>query len=155
MSSKRTLTYKTYCGSYEVDFDEGILFGKIECINDLVTFEAESVSELKVAFEEAVDDYLETCSNIGKDPDKPFKGSFNVRIGEGLHKKSYLEALKRNMSLNDFVKTAIEGELNNTERPNVILTFNMNNPDGPSKVEHSLPRLMKGKWQNKQPIPVH
>ncbi|WP_434340201.1 type II toxin-antitoxin system HicB family antitoxin [Motilimonas cestriensis] len=101
MSVKKALTYKTYCGSYEVDFDEGILFGKIECINDLVTFEAESVPELKVAFEEAVDDYLETCAQLNKDPDKPFKGSFNVRVGEGLHKRAYIESVKRGVSLND------------------------------------------------------
>lgn len=49
-------------------------------MNDLFNFERFSAQELKMAFEEAVEDYLETCKEIGKTPDKTYKGTFNVRV---------------------------------------------------------------------------
>jgi predicted HicB family RNase H-like nuclease len=73
-----------------------------------VTFEGGSVRELKKAFHEAVDDYLETCAEVGKDPDKTYKGTFNVRISTDLHKAAAVYAAVNNISLNDFVKTAID-----------------------------------------------
>lgn len=83
----KMLNYKGYFGSIEVSIEDGILHGKIQCINDIVTYEAETPNELKSAFEEAVTDYLETCKELGKSPDKPMSGSFNIRIGSELHKK--------------------------------------------------------------------
>ncbi|ELB2927340.1 type II toxin-antitoxin system HicB family antitoxin [Vibrio alginolyticus] len=105
------LTYKGFYGSVSHSIEEEIIHGKIECINDLITYEAESIKELKAAFQEAVDDYLETCELIGKKPDKTMSGSFNVRIGPELHKKAFIDAKSLNMSLNEYVKTAVEDKL--------------------------------------------
>jgi len=101
------VTYKGYIGTVNFIAEDEVFYGKIHGINDLVTFEGKSVKELKSAFSEAVDDYLETCKELGKQPDKTFKGSFNVRINTELHKKAASVANKKSISLNDFVKRAI------------------------------------------------
>ncbi|WP_338907359.1 type II toxin-antitoxin system HicB family antitoxin [Escherichia coli] len=102
------LSYKGYFGSVEVSLEDNILHGKVQCINDIVTYEAETLDGLKAAFEEAVADYLETCEQLGKSPDKPMSGTFNIRIGRDLHKKAFLAAIANNTTLNDYVRKAIE-----------------------------------------------
>lgn len=101
------LKYKEYIASIEFSQTDEVFHGKIHGINDLVSFEGRSVEELKSAFYEAVDDYLDTCQKLGKKPDKTFKGSFNVRITSYLHRNAALIAAQNNMSLNDFVSAAI------------------------------------------------
>jgi predicted HicB family RNase H-like nuclease len=103
-----TLNYKNFIGTFNYIEEEDILHGKIEGIKDLVTFEGKSIEEIKKAFTEAVDDYLELCKEIGKDPYKSFKGSFNIRISPELHRRAYLKALKNKQNLNSFVQKAIE-----------------------------------------------
>lgn len=104
----KLLKYKGFSGSVICSIEDNVIHGKIECINDLITYEAESMSDIKAAFQEAVEDYLETCEMLGKEPDRPMSGSFNVRIGSQLHKTAYLAAKEAEVSLNDFVKSAIE-----------------------------------------------
>lgn len=101
------LKHKGYVGSVEFDLNEQLLHGKIEAVNDLVTYEAKDIAGLKAAFEEAVDDYLATCEEQGKSPDKPMNGSFNIRIGEELHKKVYLMSLEKGCSINDVIKQSV------------------------------------------------
>ncbi|CAI1598872.1 Uncharacterized protein encoded in hypervariable junctions of pilus gene clusters [Serratia fonticola] len=107
------LKFNGYFGSVEFSLEDGILHGRIQCINDLVTYEAETLDGLKAAFEEAVIDYVQTCEQLGKSPDKPMSGTFNVRIGAVLHKQAYLAACSTGKSLNDYVKTALEEKLSN------------------------------------------
>ena len=87
--------------------EDEVFYGKLLGIDDLVNFEGASVKELKKAFHEAVNDYLETCKELGKEPNKTYKGTFNVRITTDLHKEAAFFAASHNISLNDFVKTAI------------------------------------------------
>lgn len=103
--------YKGFSGSADTSTEDLTLHGKIECIGDLVTYEAETMAGLQQAFIEAVDDYIETCELIGKSPEKPMSGSFNVRIGEQLHRKAFLKAKVLKISLNDFVKSAVEEKI--------------------------------------------
>ena len=91
--------------------EDNVFFGKIEFINDLVTFEATDVDGLKRAFEEAVDHYLEQSKKYHREPQKAFKGRFNVRIQPELHKKASLIAAKMQISLNKFVEQAIDHEV--------------------------------------------
>ncbi|GAA4213046.1 hypothetical protein GCM10022289_44650 [Pedobacter jeongneungensis] len=69
------LSYKNYYASVHYSSVDEVFFGKMLAINDLVTFEGDSVKVLKIAFEEAVGDYLETCAEVGKVPDKTYRGS--------------------------------------------------------------------------------
>jgi len=107
-----TIKYNGYCGSIVIDLDDGIMHGKILHIRDLVTFEAESVDKLKEEFKAAVDDYLETCAELGKDPDKPYTGSFNVRIGPEFHRELAILAANQGKKLNQVVLEAVRAKLN-------------------------------------------
>jgi predicted HicB family RNase H-like nuclease len=102
------LTYKGFFGSARYSAADEVFYGKLEGIDDLVNYEGASVKELVKAFNEAVEDYLETCKEIGKDPNKTYKGSFNVRIPTDLHRNAAIFAASKDVSLNDFVKTAIQ-----------------------------------------------
>lgn len=105
------LEYKGYLGSVEFSVEDECLFGKIEFINDLILFDGKSVSEIEKAFRDAVDSYLAFCQAQSTEPNQPFKGSFNVRIGERLHRQASFEAKKRGIALNEFVTLAIKSEL--------------------------------------------
>lgn len=102
------LEYKGYYASLRFSSEDEVFYGKLLGIDDLVNFEGASVRELKKAFHEAVDDYLETCKKLGKEPNKTYKGTFNVRLTTDLHRQAALYAAMHNVSLNDFVRTAID-----------------------------------------------
>ena len=102
-----TIEYNGYIGSIEYSSDDKCFFGKLEMINDLVTFEANSADELETNFENAVNEYLLTCKEVGREPQKTFKGVFNVRMDSELHQKIYKEALKAGMSLNAYIKNIL------------------------------------------------
>jgi len=110
------MQYKDYLASVHFSADDDVFYGKILGINDLVSFEGTSVKELKKAFHEAVDDYVETCKLARKEPTKSYKGTFNVRIPSDLHKDAAVFAAINNISLNDFVKTAIHYALLNKKQ---------------------------------------
>ncbi|RKX34925.1 MAG: toxin-antitoxin system HicB family antitoxin [Verrucomicrobia bacterium] len=103
----KPMQYRGYLGSVECNVEDNCLFGKILYINDLVNYEADSPAGLKQAYEEAVDDYLSTCGQLGKEPEKSFKGSFNVRVSPELHRKAAMQATVYEESLNEFVAQAV------------------------------------------------
>jgi predicted HicB family RNase H-like nuclease len=109
-----TIEYKDYIGTVEYSSEDRCFYGKLEMIDDLVTFEAVSVDELEENFKNVVDDYIDTCKELGREPQKAYKGVFNVRIDPLLHKKIYKEALKAGMSLNAFVKDTLSNRVNNS-----------------------------------------
>ncbi|WP_318580794.1 type II toxin-antitoxin system HicB family antitoxin [Flavobacterium columnare] len=94
---KNYLEYKGYLGTVELSADDKVFFGKIHGINDLVTFEGSSVDELEASFKEAISDYLVTCKELDKAPEKTYKGTFNVRVSNGLHKKTAILASKKDL----------------------------------------------------------
>ena len=99
--------YKDYLGSAEVDIDGSVLVGKLLFIRDTITYSASTPKALEKAFREAVDEYLETCAALGDEPDKPCKGTFNVRIGPELHREVAVTARSKNLGLNEFVRQAL------------------------------------------------
>jgi predicted HicB family RNase H-like nuclease len=108
---KDKLTYKGYIGSVHFSAGDKVFFGKVEGIADLVTFEGRIVDELIEAFKAEVNDYIALCKEVGKRPEKSYKGSFNVRIPADLHKKAMHRATLRGVSLNQLVQQAIEHEV--------------------------------------------
>ena len=108
---KDILQYKDFIGSVHFNADDEVFFGKIEGIDDLVSFEANNVIDLKHAFEEAVDDYILICKETGKRTEKSYKGSFNIRIAPEIHKKAKLLAVMQGISLNQFIQKAVEQEV--------------------------------------------
>ena len=104
---KKLLEYKGYHSKIEFDHDNYVLYGKIEGIDDLIIFESSDVSKIEEEFHLAVDDYLELCEEVGKEPEKEYKGSFNVRIAPELHKKLAIISLENGDNLNTSVEKAI------------------------------------------------
>lgn len=66
------MTWKGYAARIEYDAEDGIFTGHVAGIRDGVGFHAEKVEGLRAAFQEAVEDYLETCATLGKAPQRPF-----------------------------------------------------------------------------------
>lgn len=105
------IEHKEFIGTVSYSDIDACFYGKIEGINDLVTFEGSSVKELKKAFHQAVNDYIKLCAEAGKEPYKSVKGSFNIRIEPRLHYFAIYTALKNGMSLNQFVAEAIKNNI--------------------------------------------
>ncbi|MCC8196462.1 MAG: type II toxin-antitoxin system HicB family antitoxin [Ruminococcus sp.] len=106
-----TMKYKDYVGSVEFSESDGVFFGKVMGIRALVSYEGETAKDLVEDFRGAVDDYLALCEEQGVEPEKAYKGSFNVRISPELHRNAAIYAAAHNMSLNSFVETAVNHEL--------------------------------------------
>lgn len=103
-----TMQYKDFEGSAEIDTETLVCRGKILFIDDLVTYKANSPADLVQEFHAAVDDYLETCAQVGKIPQKPCKGQFNVRVTPEQHRQAQRRATEDETSLNAVVASALE-----------------------------------------------
>lgn len=111
------MSHRGYLGSVEFDQDERIFYGKLEFIRALVSYEATDAEGLLGAFREAVDDYIADCEERGMPPEKPLKGSFNVRVGPDLHRRAVIAAAQAGVSLNAFTARALEAALNEAVKP--------------------------------------
>ena len=107
------MEYKGYYAKVEFDDDAGIFHGEVINLRDVITFEGETVKEIKHAFKDSVDDYLKFCAERGEDPEKPYSGKFVVRVEPELHKNITIEARKAGKSLNAWVNDAISKSLEN------------------------------------------
>lgn len=117
---QNTIRYKGYYTIVKYDADSNVLYGKIEDIDDLVTFECTETSKVKVEFEKAVDDYLEMCLQLGKSPSKTYNGIFNVRVSPDLHRRISYMAKKHGVTLNAYVNEALEYSLNEENEEYVV-----------------------------------
>ena len=111
---KDTMKYNGYFGSVHYNDDDKVFYGKLEFIHALVSYEGTDVVSLRAAFEEAVDDYLDFCKETGKQPEKPFKGSFNLRFDPELHKCLVSNAMSEGKTLNTFVKDLLQRAISET-----------------------------------------
>ena len=102
------LDYKGYSGTVEYSMADNVLFGKVLGIKGLISYEGDSVQALKDDFKNAVDNYLEECAEDGVEPQKPYKGSFNVRISPELHRTIALYSASRGQTLNSTVEEALK-----------------------------------------------
>ena len=98
------MSYKGYSARVEYDDEDGIFVGRIAGIRDSVGFHADSVAELREAFHEAVEDYLETCASIGKEPQKAFSGQMMFRVNPELHRRAAVAAELAGKSLNQWAE---------------------------------------------------
>ena len=106
-----TMEYKDYIGSVEFSEEDGLFYGKVLGIRALISYEGKNAKELVSDFHSSVDDYLELCKEENIEPEKAYKGSFNVRIKPEMHKKAMIYALAHNISLNSLVENAIGEKL--------------------------------------------
>lgn len=101
------MEYKGYFGKVEFDDEADIFYGEVINLRDVVTFQGETVKELRKAFHDSVDDYLEFCAARGEEPEKPYSGKFVVRVDPELHKTISIQARKNGKSLNAWVHEAL------------------------------------------------
>lgn len=103
-----TMTYKGYSARIEYDDEDGIFTGSVAGIRDGVGFHADTVEGLREAFHEAVEDYIETCAKISKDPQKAFSGQVMFRLDPDVHRKAALAAELAGKSLNQWAAEVLE-----------------------------------------------
>jgi len=104
----KTLTHKGYAAHIEFDAEDKIFFGRIQGIDDIVTFQGETVNELVRAFEEAVDDYLYTCAKVGRNPQKACSGRILLRVPPEVHSRAAMTAESEGKSLNAWATEVLE-----------------------------------------------
>lgn len=105
---KNTMEYKGYIGSVEFSETDELFFGQVQGIRSLISYEGINAKELVSDFHESVDAYLEFCEEEGIEPEKAYKGSFNIRISPELHKQIAICAISKQVSLNSLVEKALQ-----------------------------------------------
>ena len=106
------MTCKGFTARVEYSEEDGCFVGHIAGIRDVIGFHGESVAELRAAFEEAVDDYLQTCEKLGQEPNRPYSGQFRLRLNPELHARAAMVAESHGKSLNAWVSDVIEKSVN-------------------------------------------
>ena len=104
------LSYQGYAARIEFSLEDECFIGHIAGIKDAVGFHGESVSELKAAFEEAVEDYLDTCNKVGKTPQKPYSGKLMLRLSPEIHAAVATAAELSGQSINQWASDALNRE---------------------------------------------
>jgi predicted HicB family RNase H-like nuclease len=110
------LAYKGYTAKIDFDPEEQELVGQIEGIRDLVVFSSKTCDDIEKIFHDSVDGYLESCQMAGKNPDKAYTGSFNIRIDPEDHRELDLLAKKEDTTLNSEVCSAVHYYLENKKK---------------------------------------
>ena len=103
-----TMIYKGYTARVEFDGRDNILVGHIADIDDIIGFHGESIAEVRQAFEEAVDDYLEACARINREPDKPASGRLMLRVDPAIHAAAIKAAKRQGFSLNKWAAQVLK-----------------------------------------------
>jgi predicted HicB family RNase H-like nuclease len=101
------LKYKGYTGHVEYDDDAEIFHGEVLDTRDVITFQGRSVEEIKQAFQDSIDDYLDFCAAEQVEPDRPFSGRLMLRVPRDLHRKVVIEARRQGKSLNEWITEAL------------------------------------------------
>lgn len=101
------IEYKGYTGVFEFDPSIDSFHGRVVGLQDVVTFQGDSLGELRREMAESVEDYLEFCAHVGKEPERPYRGEFLVRTTPEIHRQAAIEAESSGMSLNAWVEAAI------------------------------------------------
>ena len=102
------MEYKGYIAKVEFDNEDNVFHGEVINLRDVITFQGQSVDELRQAFQESVEDYLEFCATRGEQPEKPYSGKFSVRIDPALHRKITIQAQAAAKSLNGWISETLE-----------------------------------------------
>jgi predicted HicB family RNase H-like nuclease len=103
------LEYKGYIGTLEAE--DGVFFGRVAGLRDVITFEGTTFAEVEQAFQESVDDYLAFCAERGEPPDRPYSGRIPLRVSPETHRRAAMHAQSEGLSLNQWIARRIESGL--------------------------------------------
>ena len=124
---KNYLEYKNYIGTVEYSAEDNCLFGKVLGIKNLILYEGQSVEELRQSFIYMLDGYLEDCRADGREPEKSYKGSLNVRIGSDTHRILAIEAQARDISINSYIKEILDDYIKSVSKENLVQSISTKN----------------------------
>ena len=112
---KDILKYKGFIGSVHYATEDRVFYGKVEGVNDLITFEGSSVDELEEGFKYMVEQHIKDCTKMNIPIDKSYKGNLNIRLSPELHKKAAYNAAMKGVSLNQYINDAIKKKIASTD----------------------------------------
>lgn len=102
-----TMEYRGYVGSVEFSPEDGVFFGRVQGIRSLISYEGTTAQELVADFHGSVDEYLAMCEAEGAEPERAYKGSFNIRIDPQLHRRLAIQAIAQSRTLNSLIESAL------------------------------------------------
>ena len=105
------LSYKGYTGTVEWSEVDKVFHGKVKGVWGHFHYEGKTIDELRSDFCELIDEYIDECHRKGVNPKKPYKGNFNVRVGDELHALALQKAEEEGISLNKLVCNALRAYL--------------------------------------------
>jgi predicted HicB family RNase H-like nuclease len=108
---KDIITYKGFIGSVHYASEDSVFYGKVEGVNDLITFEGSTVYDLEEGFKYMVDEHIKDRTKKNIPLEKSYKGNLNIRLSPDLHKKVAYNAALRGVSLNQYINDAIKKDL--------------------------------------------
>src|SRR5210317_1665953 len=108
---KDLMKYKGFIGSVHFAAEDRVFYGKVEGVNDLITFEGSTVDELEKGFKYMVDEHIKDCERNNTQVEKSYKGNLNIRLSPELHKKAAYNAAIRGISLNQYINNALKKEI--------------------------------------------
>lgn len=101
------IEYRGYTAVLEFDPSVDRFHGRVIGLQDVVTFEGRSIDELRREMEESIEDYLDFCAKVGKEPERPYRGEFIVRTTPEIHRAVATAAEAQGMSLNAWVESTL------------------------------------------------
>ncbi|CCD30224.1 HicB family protein [Candidatus Glomeribacter gigasporarum BEG34] len=104
----KPMTYKGYSARIEYSDEDDCFIGRLAGIRDIITFHGNFVEEVRHAFQEAVDFYLETCRQRNEAPQKPYSGKISLRISPNIHARMAMQADAAGKSINQWVAETLE-----------------------------------------------
>lgn len=102
------MEYRGYIATVEFDDEADIFHGEVINLRDVITFQGKSVEELRQAFKDSIEDYLEFCAKRNEEPERPFSGKFSLRIDPNLHRRISIQARLAKKSLNHWINETLE-----------------------------------------------
>ncbi len=118
------LEHKGFLGG-RVKFDSGanLLHGEVMNSPDVVTFQGETVAQLKQAFIDSVEAYLSLCKERGESPEPLFPDKLELQLDPTVYKSALAAAKEAEISLNDWIIRAIKNECHLAERYDLHLPY--------------------------------
>ena len=112
---KDVITYKGFIGSVHFASEDRVFYGKVEGINDLISFEGKTVDELEEGFKYMVNEHIKDCTKNSIPLEKSYKGNLNIRLSPEVHKNAAYKAALRGVSLNQYINDAIKDKLTSSD----------------------------------------
>ena len=102
-----SMSYKGYTASMVFDTEDKIIVGRVQDVDDIISFHGESVSEFETNFHAAIEDYLAACKELGSAPEKPASGKLMLRIAPAVHAAALKAAARSGSSLNKWAESVL------------------------------------------------